>query len=227
MQLGMLWYLGLNEDRRLRRVNAGSQPVDHHVPGTSLDDRRVVDVVDVVDDLSSGSLANLANARTAPDRRFSFHRLDVTSPGLADLLAQRRPEVVFHLAGEPVAEGRWTDDKRRRIRDSRVLGTRQGTILIRHILPNLFHLVLISVAMDFSSLVLAEAVLTYVSIGVDPTTYSWGNMINSARLEMAREPVVWWPLASAFAFMFILVLSANIFADALRDALDPHRQTGG
>ena len=49
---------------------------------------------------SGGSLANLANARTAPDRRFSFHRLDVTSPGLADLLAQRRPEVVFHLAAQ-------------------------------------------------------------------------------------------------------------------------------
>jgi peptide/nickel transport system permease protein len=46
-------------------------------------------------------------------------------------------------------------------------------------------------------------------------------MINSARLELAREPVVWWPLAAAFCFMFALVLAANLFADAVRDAFDP------
>lgn len=109
------------------------------------------------------------------------------------------------------------------VQAARVLGVSQGMILVRHILPNLFHLVLISVALDFSSLVLAEAVLSYVNIGVDPTTESWGNMINGARLEMAREPVVWWSLAAAFAFMFALVLPANLFADAVRDAFDPRR----
>ena len=57
--------------------------------------------------------------------------------------------------------------------------------------------------------------------GVDPTTYSWGNMINAARLEMSREPVVWWSLFSAFLFMFILVLFANLFSDVVRDAFDP------
>ncbi|MBM3202641.1 ABC transporter permease [Candidatus Woesearchaeota archaeon] len=106
---------------------------------------------------------------------------------------------------------------------ARALGVRTPRILLRHILPNLFHLVLISLALDFSALVLAEAVLSYVNIGVDPATYSWGNMINSARLEMAREPVVWWSLASAFVFMFSLVLAANLFADAVRDAFDPRR----
>ena len=109
------------------------------------------------------------------------------------------------------------------VQAARALGVHQGTILLRHILPNVFHLVLISVALDFSSLVLAEAVLSYVNIGVDPTTESWGNMINSARLEMAREPVVWWSLTAAFVFMFALVLSANLFADAVRDAFDPRR----
>lgn len=109
------------------------------------------------------------------------------------------------------------------VQAARALGVHQGTILLRHILPNVFHLVLISVALDFSSLVLAEAVLSYVNIGVDPTTESWGNMINSARLEMAREPVVWWSLSSAFLFMFALVLAANLFADAVRDAFDPRR----
>ncbi|MGR9099138.1 MAG: ABC transporter permease, partial [Gammaproteobacteria bacterium] len=91
---------------------------------------------------------------------------------------------------------------------ARALGVRQGKILMRHILPNVMHIVLISVVLDFSGLVLAEAVLSYINIGVDPTTYSWGNMINGARLEMAREPIVWWSLAAAFVFMFTLVLAA-------------------
>lgn len=105
------------------------------------------------------------------------------------------------------------------------LGVKQHTILIRHILPNVMHIVLISVVLDFSSLVLAEAVLSYINIGVDPTTYSWGNMINGARLEMARDPIVWWSLSAAFVFMFSLVLAANLFADTVQDAFDPRRGT--
>ncbi len=101
------------------------------------------------------------------------------------------------------------------------LGSTHFAILGRHILPNVMHIVLITVVLDFSGLVLAEAVLSYVQIGVDPTMHSWGNMINSARLEMAREPVVWWSLSAAFLFMFTLVLAANLFSDTVRDALDP------
>ena len=63
--------------------------------------------------------------------------------------------------------------------------------------------------------------LSYVGVGVDPAMSSFGTMINAARLEMAREPIVWWSLFSAFVFMFVLVLCANLFADAVRDALDP------
>ncbi|MBN2647608.1 MAG: ABC transporter permease [Thiotrichales bacterium] len=95
------------------------------------------------------------------------------------------------------------------------------SIIRRHIMPNLLHLVLIALVLDFSGLVLAEAVLSYVGVGVDPTTPSWGNMINQARLEMAREPMVWWSLAAAFGFMFILVLAANLFSDRVQWVLDP------
>ena len=104
-------------------------------------------------------------------------------------------------------------------------GVAHGKIITRHILPNVMHVVLITVVLDFSGLVLAEAVLSYVGVGVDPTMNSWGNMINGARLEMAREPVVWWSLLAAFLFMFILVLAANLFSDAVRDAFDPRTRT--
>jgi peptide/nickel transport system permease protein len=105
-------------------------------------------------------------------------------------------------------------------------GVGHFTIIVRHILPNVMHIVLISLVLDFSGLVLAEAVLSYVNIGVDPTMNSWGNMINSARLEMAREPIVWWSLIAALLFMFTLVLSANLFSDVVRDAFDPRLRQG-
>jgi len=107
---------------------------------------------------------------------------------------------------------------------AKIFGVKGWRMMRRHILPNLTHIVLISVVLDFSSLVLAEAVLSYVGVGVDPTMYSWGNMINQARLEMAREPMVWWSLFAAFLFMFVLVLAANIFADRIQYVLDPRNE---
>jgi len=107
------------------------------------------------------------------------------------------------------------------IQAAQAFGVSSARIMTRHILPNVMHIVLITVVMKFSQLVLAEAVLSYIGVGVDPATVSFGNMINAARLEMGREPIVWWPLASAFAFMLLLVLAANLFADAVRDAFDP------
>src|SRR5262249_22641279 len=71
--------------------------------GSTLVDRLIAEGwrVDVVDDLSSGSLANLGGARALPDRKqFSFHRLDVSSPTLVDLISHRRPDVIFHLAAQ-------------------------------------------------------------------------------------------------------------------------------
>ena len=112
------------------------------------------------------------------------------------------------------------------IQAAHAFGVSNRRIIARHILPNVMHIVIISLVMDFSGLVLAEAVLSYVGVGVDPTMISFGTMINAARLEMSREPVVWWALAAAFAFMFVLVLAANLFADAVRDAFDPRVRVG-
>jgi peptide/nickel transport system permease protein len=107
------------------------------------------------------------------------------------------------------------------VQAAQAFGVSHFTVLLRHVLPNVMHIVLIVVVLDFSGLVLAEAVLSYINIGVDPNTNSWGNMINSARLELAREPVVWWSLFAAFIFMFALVLAANLLSDVVRDAFDP------
>lgn len=106
------------------------------------------------------------------------------------------------------------------VQAAKVLGTGSWSILRRHILPNLIPVIIITLVLDFSFLVLAEAVLSYVGVGVSPLTISWGNMINGARLELARDPLVWWPIGAAFLFMFILVLASNLLVDALRDGFD-------
>jgi len=94
-------------------------------------------------------------------------------------------------------------------------------IMARHLLPNVMHLVLITTVLDFSGLILYEAVLSYVGVGVDPSMNSFGGMINLARSEMSRDPLVWWSFAAAFGFMVTVVLAANFFADGVRDAFDP------
>ncbi|MFO1346793.1 MAG: ABC transporter permease [Rhodocyclaceae bacterium] len=107
------------------------------------------------------------------------------------------------------------------VQAAQAFGVSDLRIIARHLLPNLMHIVIIALVMDFSGLVLAEAVLSYVGIGVDPTMISFGTMINNARMELGREPVVWWSLVAAFTFMFAMVLAANLLADAVRDAFDP------
>jgi peptide/nickel transport system permease protein len=117
--------------------------------------------------------------------------------------------------------------EREYVQAATALGVSKYVILARHIVPNFMHLVLISVVLNFSGRVLSEAMLSYIGIGVGPDTYSWGTMINGARNELGRDPMVWWNLAASFAAMLALVLPANLFADALRDALDPSLRVRG
>lgn len=113
------------------------------------------------------------------------------------------------------------------VQAAHAFGVSHTRILGRHILPNVVHIILITFVLDFSALVLAEAVLSYIGVGIDPSMGSWGNMINGARSELSREPAVWWTLTGAFFFMFVLVLAANLFADLVRDAFDPRTASQG
>jgi peptide/nickel transport system permease protein len=101
---------------------------------------------------------------------------------------------------------------------ARALGVSEPKIIWRHILPNLMHLVVITFVLLFSGLVLSEAVLAWLGIGIDG---SWGQMIDQARDELARDPVVWWNLLAASSALFVLLLAVNLVGDAVRDILDP------
>jgi peptide/nickel transport system permease protein len=101
---------------------------------------------------------------------------------------------------------------------ARALGVSEMRIIWRHILPNLTHLIVITFALTFSGLVLSEAVLAWLNIGVEG---SWGQMIAQAKSELSREPVVWWNLSAAGSALFVLILAINLLGDAIRDVLDP------
>ena len=107
------------------------------------------------------------------------------------------------------------------VQAAQAFGVGPARIMARHVFPNTAHLMLIVTVLEFSSLILYEAVLSYVGVGVDPSMNSFGGMINFARNEMSRDPVVWWPFAAAFVVMVALVLAANLYADGVRDAFDP------
>jgi peptide/nickel transport system permease protein len=104
------------------------------------------------------------------------------------------------------------------VQAARALGVPEWKIALRHVGPNLMHLVVITFVLMFSGLVLSEAVLSWLGLGIDG---SWGQMIDQARDELAREPVIWWNLGAASAALFGLILAVNLVGDAVRDILDP------
>jgi len=104
------------------------------------------------------------------------------------------------------------------VQAARALGASTPWILLRHVLPNLAHLVIITFVLLFSGLVLSEAVLSWLGIGLEG---SWGQMIDQARDELARDPPIVWNLAAASAALFGLILAVNLVGDAVRDVLDP------
>jgi len=106
---------------------------------------------------------------------------------------------------------------------ARALGVHEFRIVTRHILPNLAHLIVITFVLMFSGLVLSEVVLSWLGIGVDG---SWGQMIDGARNELSREPIIWWNIAAAGSALFGLILAVNIVGDGIRDVLDPRTQKG-
>jgi peptide/nickel transport system permease protein len=102
---------------------------------------------------------------------------------------------------------------------AQALGSSTGAQIFKHILPNVLHLAYIQYSLSFIHAVKVEVILSYLGLGVEPGTPSWGIMINDAKAELTRG--VWWNMAAATVFMFFLILSVNLFADNLKKFLDP------
>ncbi|NLF31638.1 MAG: ABC transporter permease, partial [Planctomycetes bacterium] len=108
---------------------------------------------------------------------------------------------------------------------ARAVGVDERTILLRHVVPNVFHLAIIQFTLGFVGAVSAEVILSYLGIGVAVGTPSWGTMINSARMDLMVGR--WWELTAAVGAMFVLVLALSLLGDRLRDALDPKLRNVG
>lgn len=108
--------------------------------------------------------------------------------------------------------------EREYVHAANAIGANHPRKMIKHILPNISHLLIINFTQTFDSAVKAEVVLSFLGLGVVGRP-SWGTMIDDSKLELARG--VWWQLAAATLAMFLIVLAFNVLGDALRDALDP------
>lgn len=110
------------------------------------------------------------------------------------------------------------------VQSAHALGLSWWRILFRHILPNVFHVIIVTFTLRFPAAVSTEVFMSFLGIGVQNEP-SWGLMINSARLRLWQG--VWWEMTFVTLAIFLLVLAFNLLGDALRDALDPRLRTEG
>jgi len=104
---------------------------------------------------------------------------------------------------------------------ARVSGQRSWVIMFRHLLPNVFHLVIIYFTLTFAGAIMSEVIVSYLGVGVQNAP-SWGVMISDGQDRLWRG--IWWEVTAATLLMFLLVLSLNILGDHLRDRLDPRNR---
>ncbi|MEG2076632.1 MAG: ABC transporter permease subunit, partial [Victivallaceae bacterium] len=95
-------------------------------------------------------------------------------------------------------------------------------IILRHIVPNLFHLIIIYFTLRFAYAIMTEVIVSYLGLGVQKSP-SWGVMIADGQTRLWCG--VWWEVAAGSGFMFMLVLALHLLGDALRDILDPQNTT--
>lgn len=104
------------------------------------------------------------------------------------------------------------------VQAARALGFGDGRILVRHVLPNAFAPILVQATLTIAQAIIAESSLSFLGLGVQPPTPSWGGMLNTAKNFLTQAPwLAIWPGVS----IFVTVLAFNLFGDGLRDAFDP------
>jgi len=101
---------------------------------------------------------------------------------------------------------------------ARVAGARDTYLMVRTILPNIVSVLLVQITLGFANAIIAEAALSFLGMGVQPPTPSWGAMLDSGRRFLSQTL---WYSSSAGMAIFLTILSLNLLGDGLRDVLDP------
>jgi len=102
---------------------------------------------------------------------------------------------------------------------ARALGVKEGIILMRHILPNVFNSVLVTATLEVARQIINEAFFSFLGLGVQPPIPSWGNMISDGKQYIF---VSWWLITFPGIAIFLTALATNVIGDWLRDVFDPH-----
>ena len=104
------------------------------------------------------------------------------------------------------------------VQGARALGAGDARVMTRHILPNIVSALLVQATVSIPAAIIAEAILSFLGLGVQPPNPSWGTMLNAAQQFLETAPwMAWWPGLA----IFTLTLSFNLAGDGLRDLLDP------
>ena len=104
------------------------------------------------------------------------------------------------------------------VRAAEAMGARPARIMVRHILPNVVSPIIVATTLSIGSIILLESVLSFLGLGIQPPTPSWGNMLTNAQELITRAP----QLAIYPGLMiFVTVIAFNFLGDGLQDALDP------
>jgi peptide/nickel transport system permease protein len=101
---------------------------------------------------------------------------------------------------------------------ARALGSRDGRIVLRHILPNVFTPWLVVATLDMARVIVIESALSFLGLGVQPPTPTWGGMLADGRVYISTA---WWLATFPGLAILVTVLGINLFGDGLRDTLDP------
>jgi len=101
---------------------------------------------------------------------------------------------------------------------AKVAGQSPFAIIASEILPNIFHSILVLVTLRMGTLILSEAALSYLGLGIQPPTPAWGSMVSDGRDHLMTS---WWVSTLPGVAILILVMGINLFGEGLRDILDP------
>lgn len=107
---------------------------------------------------------------------------------------------------------------------ARALGLGSVRILRAHVLPNLVNTIIVMASLEVARMIILESFLSFLGLGIQPPTPSWGAMLGEGRVYMLSH---WWLAAFPGAAIFVTTLGINLFGDGLRDLLDPHRVLSG
>jgi peptide/nickel transport system permease protein len=101
---------------------------------------------------------------------------------------------------------------------TRSIGARDTRLMLRHLLPNVLPVLIVAASLGVGQIILVEAALDFLGLGIQPPTPSWGNMLTNAQSYFFRSG---WLVALPGATIFLTVLASNVFGNAVRDAFDP------